>query len=121
MPTPEETAARARGHLDGEVAARLTAAEARLDAINGSVKSSTAAIEGLRLDVQKLDIEAVTREVTTLATAAALEAARKMRQESNEHAWSPVQRLLAIIVALMAVGSFSLMWLTYTALHVTHP
>jgi hypothetical protein len=92
-----------RGHLQGEVAARLAGHDKHFSAINGSLADIAREIRDMRLAVQRLADSAASDRATVVTTAAALKDAETARRDKTEQSWTPVQRLFAAVAALAAV------------------
>jgi hypothetical protein len=98
--SPSPNADYARGHLDGEVKARLDGHDTHLAAINGSIDRMVAGMEGLKVAVTRLGDQAIARDLTVVTTAAALEKADTARRAAAEQGWSPITKGLAILTGL---------------------
>lgn len=103
---PAETPGEAfdRGHTAGEIAAQLRGHDAHFAQINGSIDRTAEALEGLRLDVQRLASEATSAAATVVTTAQALKDADDARRRTAEQSWSPFARLFAVVAALAALA-----------------
>jgi len=86
-----------RGHLAGEIAARLAGHDRHFDAINGHLADLVAGQEEVRLAVQRLADQAVSRDATVVTTAAALKDAEDARRSRGEQTWTPIQRFIAVV------------------------
>lgn len=60
-----------RGHIAGEIATRLADHDRHFDEINGSIGRFADEMQRLRLEVQRLADQAVSRDATVLTTASA--------------------------------------------------
>jgi hypothetical protein len=101
-----------RGHLAGEIAARLAGHDQHFAAINGHLADLVTGQEAVRLAVQRLADQAVSRDATVVTTAAALKDAEDARRSKGEQAWTPVQKFIAVVTVLAvviaaAVGAWS--------------
>lgn len=101
--TPQE--AFDRGHTAGEIAEQLRRHDTHFAQINGSIDRTANALEGLRLDVQRLADQAEASAATVIATAAALKDAEDARRNVADQSWSPFARVFATVAALAAVAS----------------
>lgn len=63
----------------------------------GHLEGITAKIQA---EVQKLQLEAVARDATSAAISISLEKASKARDEESDRAWSPVSKLVTVVVAI---------------------
>jgi hypothetical protein len=77
-----------RGAAAGEIAARLLGHDKHFEKINGSLDRVAEEMHGLKLAVQRLGDQAVSRDATVLTTAAALKDAEEARRDKTEQAWS---------------------------------
>jgi hypothetical protein len=104
----DETAQEAydRGTVAGKIDARLAGHDKHFESINGSLEKVAAELNGLKLAVQRLGDQAVSRDATVVTTAAALKDAEDARRSKTESAWTPVAKAIAIgSVALAAIGT----------------
>jgi len=110
-----EEAAYHRGHLAGEVAARLAHHDRHFEAINGHLAALAADVHQMRMQVQRLadqrDADIVTVKTTADAvektvqtTADTVEQARVARRDTSDQSWSPVSKAIAVLLALAAIG-----------------
>jgi len=99
-----------RGHLAGEIAARLAGHDQHFASINGSLADIANEMHALTLAVQRLGDQAVSRDATVVTTAAALKDAEDARRSKSESSWSPVQKAFAVLAAIAtAVGLYVLL------------
>lgn len=108
--TPQE--AFARGSVAGEINARLAGHDEHFKAINGSIERLATSMEGVRLELQRNNDAQLARDATVVTTAAALEAARKTRQEQSEHVWAVPARIYAFLGAIGIVIAIYFKWKT---------
>jgi hypothetical protein len=102
-----------RGAVAGEIAARLKGHDEHFAKINGSLDLVAEEMHGLKLAVQRLGDQAVSRDATVLTTAAALKEAEAARRDKSEQAWSPVAKAFAVIAAVATViGLVTTLYLT---------
>jgi hypothetical protein len=94
-----------RGHLAGEIAARLAGHDKHFAAINGSLADIASRLHELTLAVQRLGDQAVSRDATVVTTAAALKDAEEARRAKSETSWSPLARASTILGVLVAIGT----------------
>jgi hypothetical protein len=94
-----------RGHLQGEVAARLAGHDKHFAAINGSISDLAREMHALTLAVQRLGDQAVSRDATVVTTAAALKDAEDARRSQSEQAWSPYTKIFAALAAVAALAA----------------
>lgn len=100
----------ARGHIAGEIAARLSAHDRDFDAINGSIGDLATEMHLLTLAVQRLGDQAMAREATVLTTAAALKDSEEARRDKSDQSWSPWTRVFAVLAAIAtAAGLYVLL------------
>jgi hypothetical protein len=92
-----------RGHAAGEIAARLAGHDQHFTAINGSLADFAREMHDLTLAVQRLSDQAVSRDATVIATAAALKDAEDARRDRSERSWSPLARFSLAIAAVGAL------------------
>lgn len=124
MSNPAEEDAYSRGHLAGEIAARLAGHDAHFAAINGHLAELVAEARSGRerhasetrdlvLAIQRLEQQAVASAATVVTTAAALKDAEEARRTQTEQSWSPIQRLLAVLgTAAAVVGTAAVFFLS---------
>ncbi len=115
--TPEEIFE--RGKLAGEINARLAGHDQHFLTLNGNIKDLAAEMHDMNIAIQLQAEQAKARDVTALATAAALEAREKQRREATDERWSPVQKGLALFGALYGAltTAISIGLALYVALH----
>lgn len=111
-----------RGLAAGSVLARLDSHDQHLSKINGSmdrVADELGSLKDLHQDllraIQRLGDAAEADRSTVVTTAAALKDADAARRDQGERRWTPIQRLIAVVVALAAVASVItglLVWLS---------
>lgn len=94
-----------RGHLAGEINARLADHDRHFAAINGSLADIARELHKQTLALQKLGDQAVARDATVITTAAALKSADEQRRAAAEQSWSPWTKLFAVIGAVVALIS----------------
>lgn len=94
-----------RGQADGARDERLDGHDRHFAAINGQLVEVALRLSELVLIAQRLGDQADANARTVVATAAALEKAAAARRESAEQSWSPIQKVLAVILAAVAIGS----------------
>ena len=94
-----------RGHIAGEIAARLAGHDRHFAAINGSLADLAREMHGLTLAVQRLGDQAVSRDATVVTTAAALKDAEDARRAKSEQSWSPWQKIFAAVGASAALAA----------------
>jgi deoxyribodipyrimidine photolyase len=106
-----EPSAYDRGVQQGEVEARLAGHDRHFAAINGNLTKLADALTSvgselviIRLALQRLADGAVSRDATTITTAAALKDAEEARRATSEQRWTPLARTIAIIGALVLVA-----------------
>jgi hypothetical protein len=97
-----------RGVKAGEIAEQLRRHDIHFSEINGSIDRTARALEGLRLDVQRLADQAESDAKTRIATAQALKDAEDVRRNTAETRWTPVQRGIAVLGALLTAAGFAL-------------
>jgi hypothetical protein len=93
------------GVLAGRIEQRLTEHDRHFATINGSMGRLADEMHGLTLAVQRLADSAAADRATVITTAAALKDAEEARRSITESRWSPMARLIAVIVCLAAVAS----------------
>lgn len=99
-----------RGHIAGEIAARLANHDRHFAAINGSVEDLKDEMHALILAVQRLGDQAVAREATVLTTASALKESDQARRDKSDQSWSPWAKGFAVLAAVAtAVGLYALL------------
>lgn len=94
-----------RGHLAGEIAARLAGHDQHFADINGSIAALASEMHQLTLAVQRLGDQAVSRDATVVTTAAALKDAEDARRSKDDHSWSPLTRVATALGALVALAT----------------
>lgn len=99
-----------RGHVAGEINARLAGHDAHFLKINGSIDASKAALDGLAMQVQRLADQAIARDATVLTTATALEKADTARRAKSEQSWSPVAKILALFGPMLTALGLYIAW-----------
>jgi len=97
-----------RGHLAGEIAARLDGHDKHFTDINGQIKRLITEVHDLVLAVQRLADQGIADAKTRVSTAEAVEKARMeaaatletervIRRDRSESAWSPVAKVIAVV------------------------
>lgn len=110
--TPQE--AYDRGVDAGRIEARLDEFGRHFEVINGSVGDTARELHSLGLQVQRLADQAIADARTRVTTAEAVEKARqeaasaieserRARVDRSDTAWSPVQRVIAVIGGIATV------------------
>jgi hypothetical protein len=92
------------GVAAGKILERLDHHDRHFLEINGSIDRVGAHLAKLVLELQRLADQAVARDATAVALAAALKDAEEVRRHQGEQKWSPVSRTITIIVALVAIA-----------------
>jgi hypothetical protein len=92
-----------RGHLAGEIAARLAGHDRHFAAINGSLEKIAQNQAAQTLAIQQLADQAKADAVTRVATATALKDAEEARRAANDQHWSPFAKTFAVIATLTAL------------------
>ena len=96
-----------RGHIAGEIAARLAGHDKHFADINGSIEKLATRMHENTMAVQRLADQQVARDATVLTTAAALKDAEEARRDKTEQSWSPLTRAFAVLAAIAtAVGLY---------------
>jgi hypothetical protein len=93
-----------RGHVAGEIAARLAGHDKHFNSINGSLERIAEKLTILAMDVQRLADQAVSDAATRISTAAALKDAEAARRDKTEQSWSPWSKVFAVIAAVVALA-----------------
>ena len=101
---PEEEGAYGRGHQAGEIAARLADHDRHFAKINGSINDLAREMHAVALGMQRLADSAAADRDTVITTAKALKEAEEARRDKTEQSWSPLARLLAVLVAVATVA-----------------
>lgn len=114
---PTEPSAYDQGHVAGEIAARLAAHDQHFAQINGSMGRLADEMHALVLGVQRLGDAADADRATVVTTASALEKAEQARRDKTETRWSPMARLITVVVAVAVVAG---VLVAYANLH-HHP
>lgn len=91
------------GYEQGRVDATLIEHAQHLAKINGSIERFASEVHGLMLAIQRLADAADADRSTVKVTAEALEKAETARRDKSEQGWTPFQRGLAVLGALVAV------------------
>jgi hypothetical protein len=106
-----------RGHREGGQDARMAAYDIHFRDINGSIRDFAkemgelnSGVTGLRSDIRAILASMEAAERTRIATAAALKEQEEARRDKNTDSWTPLQRGLAVIAALVGVASLAIAW-----------
>jgi hypothetical protein len=101
-----------RGHLAGEIAARLAGHDHHFAQINGSIEKTAQSLVGMSQEIvvlsraiQRLTDQSVADAVTRVTTAAALKEAEEGRRNKIDQRWSPLARTITVILAITSVVS----------------
>lgn len=89
-----------RGTVAGKIEARLADHDRHFSLINGSLERVASELHDLKLAVQRLGDQAVSRDATVITTAAALKDAEAARRDKADQSWSPMTKIIAVIGAL---------------------
>jgi hypothetical protein len=92
------------GVAAGKIVERLDHHDRHFQTINGSIDRLADHTAKLVLELQRLADQAVARDATAVALAAALKEAEASRRAQGEHKWSPVSRTITVILAVVAVA-----------------
>ena len=107
--TSDETAQEAydRGTVAGKIDARLAGHDQHFATINGSLEKVASELHELKLAVQRLGDQAVSRDATVVTTAAALKDAEDARRSKSEQTWSPFAKTITVLgVCIAALGLY---------------
>jgi hypothetical protein len=91
------------GRVAGRIDERLAGHDKHFEKINGNLGELVVGLEGVRLAVQRLADQAVSRDATVVTTAAALKDAEDARRLRTDQKWTPVQRFIAVVGTLVAL------------------
>jgi len=97
-----------KGLEAGKVLQRLDGHDAHLERINGSMEKVATELAGVKLALQRLADQAVSRDATVITTAAALKDAEQARRDQAERSWSPVSRLSLVLGVLVSLTALAL-------------
>lgn len=100
-----------RGVAAGEIAARLAGHDQHFAAINGHLATMANELHEQTLAIQRLADHAEASAKTVIATAAALKDAEAARRDRGAQTWSPVQKTITVVLAVVAVAGFILAFL----------
>ena len=89
-----------RGSAAGKIEARLADHDKHFAKINGSLDKVAQELHDLKLAVQRLGDQAISRDATVITTAAALKDAEDARRHSADQRWSPWQKIIAVVGAI---------------------
>ena len=103
-----------RGHLAGEVAARLANHDKHFADINGHLAELAREMHEQTLALQRLADQASSRDATAVVTAKALKDADEARRAKSESSWSPMAKLLAVVAVLIAAAGAAATWYAQT-------
>jgi t-SNARE complex subunit (syntaxin) len=110
-----------RGVAAGKVLSRLDSHDQHLAKINGSMDRIAADMhklsqgnQHLLLAVQRLGDAASADRATVITTAEALEKAEAARRDRTESRWSPMARVITVIVAVAVVAGVVIAWVSLT-------
>jgi hypothetical protein len=93
-----------QGVVAGRIDARLAGHDKHFADLNGSIKDLREEVHALVLGVQRLGDAADADRATAISLAEALEKADAARRANSETRWTPLARLIAVIVAAAAVA-----------------
>jgi hypothetical protein len=123
MGRPAEPSDYDRGHEAGGIAERLANHDRHLEKINGSMDRVADRLtdlvqsnRDLLLIVQRLGDAADADRATAISLATALEKADTARRDKSETQWTPLNRLIAVVVAVAIVAGVII---AYFSLHKT--
>jgi hypothetical protein len=92
------------GVAAGKIVERLDHHDRHFRTINGSIDRLADRMGDVALQVQRLADQAIARDATAVALAAALKNAEEVRRHQGEQKWSPVSRTIAVILAVATVA-----------------
>jgi ElaB/YqjD/DUF883 family membrane-anchored ribosome-binding protein len=92
-----------QGVTAGRIESRLAGHDKHFEAINGSIGKVASELHDIRLTVQRLADQAVSRDATVITTAAALRDAEEARRRQADQRWSPWQKSFAVLAAIGVV------------------
>ena len=98
------------GEAAGRIAERLDQHDTHFQKINGSMEIVATELKALRLEYQRLADQAISSAATVIATALALEKADTARRNRGEQLWSPLQKLISVGLALIALAGLYIAW-----------
>lgn len=108
-----------RGHREGGIDARLAAYDLHFKDINGSIRDFTkemgqlnSGMDGVRSDIRAILASLDAAERTRIATAQALKEQEEARRDKNTDSWTPLQRGMAVIAAVVGVVALVIAWYT---------
>lgn len=113
-PPPSEPSDFDQGVAAGRIDARLAGHDKHFADINGSIKELAGEMHQLVLAVQRLGDAANADRATAITTAAALKEAEEARRGKSETRWTPMARLITVIVAAAVVAGVII---AYATLH----
>jgi hypothetical protein len=88
----------------GRILQRLHHHDRHFEEINGSLDRLGDHLAKLVLELQRLADQAVARDATAVALAAALKDAEEVRRHQGEQKWSPVSRTITVILVIATVA-----------------
>ena len=101
--TPPDLASYNRGFLDGRVTTRLDHHSEQIAATNVLLDRTVEISQTMASTVQTLTEARVTDAATRVATAEAVKEAKIMQEAQAQSSWSPVAKLVTIVMAVVAV------------------
>jgi hypothetical protein len=101
---PDPDRSFAAGHAAGEIAARLAEHDRHFERINGSMEHVAEELHNVVLGIQRLGDAADADRQTARITAAALKEQEQARRDKSETRWTPMSRLITVIVAVAVIA-----------------
>jgi len=104
---PDDQTEYERGVAAGQVLSRLDSHDQHLNKINGSMERVADELKLLNLNVQHMADAAEADRAKAVVVAEALEKEAAKRDKLNARRWTPVDRIIGIVFALVALASLA--------------
>lgn len=101
-----------QGVIAGRIEARLAQHDKHFADLNGSIRELAGEVHNVVLAVQRLGDAAEADRATVIARAAALKEAEDTRRAQSETRWTPMARLITVIVAVAVVAGVIIAYFT---------
>jgi hypothetical protein len=96
-----------RGVAAGQVLSRLDSHDQHLSKINGSMDIVAHELKTLNMNVQRMNDAADADRAKAVVVAEALDKAEAAREKAVARRWSPIERLVGLLFALVALASLA--------------
>jgi multidrug resistance efflux pump len=105
--SPDDQSEYDRGVAAGQVLARLDSHDQHLSKINGSMDIVAHELKTLNMNVQRMNDAADADRAKAVVVADALDKADAARDKAAVRRWTPIERLIGMLFALVSLASLA--------------